>query len=197
MKRYEAIKTICDFLKREDIVISPTGDISRELFILRDSHQNFYMMGSMGLTSSIGFGLAICFPKKRVIVIEGDGSILMNMGSLATIGHYAPHNLIHIILDNEVYESTGGQSSVSTTANLERVAKSVGYKIVQKVKSEKNLRDFFREIKSSIKGPIFILVKVERGGISERIPRVPYTPEEITTYFQKFLRKHTRKIKKA
>lgn len=197
MKRYEAIKTICDFFKKEDIVISPTGNISRELFILRDSHQNFYMMGSMGLTSSIGLGLALCFPKRRIIVMEGDGSILMNMGSLATIGHCAPGNLIHIILDNEVYESTGCQLSVSNTANLDQVAKSVGYKIVRKVRAEKKLRDSLREIKSSIKGPIFILVKVGRGRIYERIPRVPYTPEEITAYFQKFLKKHSRKVKKA
>jgi len=189
MKRYEAIKIICDFIKKESIVISPTGDISREFFILRDSPQNFYMMGSMGLTSSIGFGLALCLPKKRIIVIEGDGSILMNMGSLATIGHYLPANLIHIILDNEIYESTGGQSSVSNTANLDQVAKSVGYRIVRKVRTEKKLRESLREIKSSTKGPIFILVKIERGGISERIPRVSHTPEEITKYFQKFLRK--------
>jgi len=197
MKRYEAIKTICDFLKKEDIVISPTGNISRELFILRDSHQNFYMMGSMGLTSSIGLGLALCFPKRRIIVIEGDGSILMNMGSLATIGHYAPRNLIHIILDNEAYESTGGQPSVSNTANLDQVAKSVGYKTFREIRSEKKLQEFFKETKSFIKGPIFILVKVERGRIYERIPRVPYTPAEITNYFQKFLRKHSRKVKKA
>lgn len=193
MKRHEAIKTICGFLKKEDIVISPTGNISRELCILKDSPRNFYMMGSMGLTSSIGLGLALCFPQRRIIIMEGDGSILMNMGSLTTIGHYIPKNLIHIILDNEVYESTGSQSSVSNTANLDRVAKSVGYKIVRKIRSKRKLQDFLKKVKSSIKGPIFILVKVKKGRIDERIPRGPYTPEEITTNFKKFLREHFRK----
>jgi len=187
MKRHEAIKTICSFLRKRDIVISPTGNISRELFILKDSPRNFYMMGSMGLTSSIGLGLALCFPKRRIFVIEGDGSILMNMGSLATIGHYKPKNLINIILDNEIYESTGDQLSVSNTANLDQVAKNVGYKIVQKIRLKKKLQDFLKGLKSS-KGPIFILLKVEKGRIYERTPRVPYTPEEIATYFQKFLR---------
>lgn len=193
MKRYEAIKTICDSLKNEDIVISPTGDISRELFILRDSHQNFYMMGSMGLTSSIGLGLALCFPKRRIIVMEGDGSILMNMGSIATIGHYVPENLIHIILDNEAYDSTGGQPSISNTANLDQVAKNAGYKIVRKIRSKRKLQELLKKVKSSIKGSVFILVKVKRVRIDERIPRVPYTPEEITTNFNGFIREHSRK----
>ncbi len=197
MKRYKAIKIICEFLNKKGLVISPTGNISRELFIIGDSPQNFYMMGSMGLTSSIGLGLAVCFPKRRIIVMEGDGSILMNMGSLATIGHYSPKNLIHVILDNEIYDSTGGQYSVSKTANLNKVAQSAGYKIVRRVSSEKKLRDSLKQITSSTKGPIFILVKVGKGGIYDRIPRVPYTPEEITTYFQKFIKKLSRRIKKS
>lgn len=188
MKRHEIIKIIYKFLGEKDLVISPTGDISREVFILGDSSRNFYMMGSMGLTSSIGLGLAICLPKKIVIVIDGDGSILMNLGSLTTIGHYAPRNLLHIVLDNEAYESTGSQPSVSSTANLDRVAKNVGYKIVKKIDSEKKLRDFLKKNKNLNNGPIFILAKVEKGGIYPNIPRVPYTPKKITNYFRKFIK---------
>ncbi len=112
MKRHEAIKIICQYIGESDLIVSSTGNLSRELFIIADSHQIFYMMGSMGLASSIGLGLAICYPDKRIIVIEGDGSIIMNMGSMATIGHYAPKNLVHIVLDNGVYDSTGDQPSV-------------------------------------------------------------------------------------
>lgn len=189
MKRHEAMKIISQSLANSDLVVSPTGNISRELFIIKDSLQNFYMMGSMGLTSSIGLGLAICCPNKRVTVIEGDGSILMNMGSMATCGRFAPKNLIHIILDNEAYDSTGGQPSVSNTANLEKIAQATGYKIVRKVSSEYGLQKILRKIKSSPQGPVFILAKVEKGGIYERIPRVPRIPEEIKNYFKKFIEK--------
>lgn len=189
MKRYKAIEIICQFLTISDLVISSTGNISREVFIIRDSQQNFYMMGSMGLASSIGLGLAICCSDRRIAVIEGDGSILMNMGSLATIGHYAPKNLIHIVLDNGVYDSTGGQPSVSNTANLEKVAQATGYKIVRKVSSEDELREVLTEIKFPCQDPIFILAKVEKGSIYERTPRVGREPEEIKTSFKKFLEK--------
>ena len=188
MKRHEAIKIICQYIGESDLIVSSTGNLSRELFIIADSHQIFYMMGSMGLASSIGLGLAICYPDKRIIVIEGDGSIIMNMGSMATIGHYAPKNLVHIVLDNGVYDSTGDQPSVSNTASLDKVARDTGYKVVRKVVSEHVLKETLENnMKFSCIYPVFILVKVEKGGIYERIPRVPHKPEEITTYFKKHI----------
>lgn len=186
MKRHEAIEIICQYIRKHDLIISTTGNLSRELFIIADSPQIFYMMGSMGLASSIGLGLAICCPNSRIMVIEGDGSIIMNMGSMATIGHYAPNNLIHIVLDNEIYESTGGQPSVSKTANLDKVAEDVGYKMVQKITSESELREMFEKI-GKFRGPVFILIKVEKSRIYERTPRVSHEPEEITSYFKKFI----------
>lgn len=188
MKRHEALEIICKTIDKNDLVISTTGNISRELFIIRDSPQNFYMLGSMGLASSIGLGLAICFPKKRIIVIEGDGSILMNMGSMATVGRYTPNNLIHIVLDNEAYESCGDQPSVAKTANLDKIARVVGYRIVQKVDSEEKLKGTLESIKSSHHGAVFILVKVEKGRISNWIPRVQHTLEEIKTRFEEFIK---------
>lgn len=188
MKRHEAIKIICEYVGEKDLIVSSTGNLSRELFIIRDNPQIFYMMGSMGLSSSIGLGLAICFPERKIIVIEGDGSIIMNMGSMATIGHYAPNNLIHIILDNESYESTGGQPSVSKTANLDKVAEAVGYKIVKKITSKQNLKSVIKDIIKHNIGPVFILIKVEKGRIYERTPRVPYRTEEITQYFKRFVK---------
>jgi len=114
MKRYEAIEIITESLKGDELVISANGLISRELFTIKDSPRNFYMLGSMGLASSIGFGLAFSLPNKKVVVIDGDGNILMNLGSLATIGHFAPSNLIHFVLDNEMHASTGGQPTMQT-----------------------------------------------------------------------------------
>lgn len=188
MKRHEAIEIICKYIGKKDLVVSSTGNLSRELFIIGDSPKIFYMMGSMGLASSIGLGLAICFPDRKIIVVEGDGSIIMNMGSMATIGHYAPNNLIHIILDNEVYESTGGQPSVSKTANLDKVAEAVGYKIVKKIISKQNLKSVIDDIMERDVGPVFILIKVEKGRIYERTPRVAYKTEEVTQYFKRFIK---------
>ena len=180
MKRHEAIEAIIQSLTGSELVVSSTGMISRELFAIKDSPQDFYMLGSMGLASSIGLGLALCLPNRRVVVIEGDGSILMNMGSMATIGHFAPKNLTHIVLDNEAHDSTGGQLTVSDTVKLEEVAKAAGYQVAERVVSEEELR----QRNTLPKGPAFILVKVEKGGI-EGIGRVTHSPEEIRNRFQK------------
>lgn len=194
MKRHEAIKIVSKHIREEDLVVTTTGNISREVYAIMHSRKSFYMMGSMGLASSIGLGLALNLKGKRIIVIEGDGSILMNMGSIATIGHYAPRNLIHIVLDNESYESCGGQPSVSTTANLDRVAESCRYKVVKKIFSIHELEMIFDEINTqNVEGPIFILVKVEGGRIWERLERVPLEPSEITKYFREYLMENSRK----
>ena len=180
MKRHEAIKVIVHSLAGDELIVSSTGMISRELFNIKDSPQNFYMLGSMGLASSMGLGLALSLPDRRVVVIEGDGSILMNMGSMATIGHFAPKTLTHIVLDNEVYDSTGGQPTVSGTVKLEEAAKAAGYQVAERVLSKEELR----RINISLEGPTFILVKVEKGSI-EGIGRVTHSPEEIRSRFQK------------
>ncbi len=182
MKRYEAIEVISKSLNGTELVISSTGMISRELFTIKDAPQNFYMLGSMGLASSIGLGLALSLPKKQIVVIEGDGSILMNMGSMATVGHFAPKNLIHIVLDNEAHDSTGGQATVSNTVKLEEVAHASGYRLTPRVDSEEELRKAITE--SSQQGPAFLLVKVEKGSL-EGIGRVSHSPEEIKNRFQK------------
>lgn len=182
MKRCEAIEVIVQSLTGDELIVSSTGMISRELFTIKDSPQNFYMLGSMGLASSIGLGLALSLPDRQIVVIEGDGSVLMNMGSLATAGHFGPKNLTHIVLDNEVHESTGGQPTVSDTMKLEKVAHAAGYQLAEKVTSYNELREVLR--KSSRQGPAFILVKVEKGGI-EGIGRVSHSPQEIKNRFQK------------
>jgi len=182
MRRYEAIEIITQSLDGNELVISSTGMISRELFTIKEAPQNFYMTGSMGLASSIGLGLALSLPEKKVIVIEGDGSILMNLGSMATVGHFAPKNLFHIVLDNESHDSTGGQATVSDTMKLVEVAHAAGYRLTQMVDSEEGLRKAIRGL--SQQGPVFLLVGVEKGSI-EGIGRVSYPPEEIRKRFQK------------
>lgn len=182
MKRYEAIEVITKALKGDELVISANGMISRELFSIKDSPSNFYMLGSMGLASSIGFGLAFSLPNKKVVVIDGDGNILMNLGSLATIGHFAPNNLIHFVLDNEIHASTGGQPTVSNTARLEEVARAAGFQAVKKVSSIESLRTVVSEVLSSAEGPSFVLVKIEKG--EREVPRVSHEPTNIKSRFK-------------
>ena len=97
--------------------------ISREVFFTNDRPGNFYMIGSMGLLSSFGLGLALQFPEKKVYILEGDGSALMSLGTLPLIATESPKNLFHVILDNEAYESTGSQPSISSKVDLDEIAK--------------------------------------------------------------------------
>ncbi len=184
MKRYEAIEVVTKELNCNELVISANGRISRELFSINDSPNNFYMLGSMGLASSIGFGLAYNLPDRKVVVIDGDGNILMNLGSLATIGHFAPKNLVHIVLDNEMHASTGGQSTVSNTTRLEEVARFTGYRRIKKVISSEDLQKVVKEVMSS-EGPSFVLVKIEKG--DKETPRVPYEPIYIKNRFMEII----------
>jgi thiamine pyrophosphate-dependent acetolactate synthase large subunit-like protein len=189
MKRTDVIRTIVQVLKDNSnvAIISSTGLISRELFSINDSPQNFYMTGSMGLASSIGLGLAIALQNKKIVVIEGDGSLLMNLGSLASIGHFSPPNLVHIVLDNESYDSSAGEPTISNTARLDELAKITGYRIVRKVTKgveiQKAIEEALRE-----KGPTFLLIKIEKGG-ERNLPRI-LNLEEVKTRFMEFLHRN-------
>ncbi len=185
MKRKEAIKIIIDSLKGKEAVISSTGLISRELFNLNDSPQNFYMVGSMGLASSLGLGVAISKPKKKVVIIDGDASLLMNLGSLATIGHFRPKNLIHIVLDNEAYGSCSGEPSISKTSKLDKLSRLVGYNTIRRVTTLKDLKKIIKEALRRNKGPFFVLTKIKLGG-ERNLPR-PMKLHLIKKRFKKFL----------
>lgn len=180
MKRGEAIKTVVELLDKE-LVVHANGMICRESFVARDRMENFYMVGSMGLASSIGLGLAISLPHRKIIVFDGDGNVLMNLGSLAMIGDILPKNLLHIVFDNEVYGSTGNQRTISSAIKLEEIAGSAGYTRVEKVNEKE---EFKKVIKDCLKGygPVFILAKVSKES-DEGIARVSYTPETIKKRF--------------
>src|SRR3989338_9400597 len=103
----------------QDAVVSTTGLISGEIFERFDSDRNIYVPGSMGLASSIGLGLAISCPNKRVVVVDGDASLLMNLGSIVTIGKRQPTNLLHIVIDNNAYASCSEEASMSDSSHLD------------------------------------------------------------------------------
>ncbi|MGQ9721265.1 MAG: sulfopyruvate decarboxylase subunit beta [Candidatus Jordarchaeum sp.] len=181
MKRIEAIKIIADKLEKE-LVVCNIGFPSRELYSVRDRPENFYMLGSMGLASSIGLGLALSLSiAKRVVVMDGDGSILMNLGSLVTIANQSPKNLTLIIFDNESYGSTGGQASYTAgKTDLVALAKAAGIKSVIVVDSPKKLSEAY---KKSEKELTVIVAKVEKENAD--VPIIKISPEEIKTRFLK------------
>ena len=123
MIRKEAVKLIAQEIGNQPI-ISANGFMSRDLYETNEKENNFYMIGSMGLASSIGLGVALSNPGKKIHIFDGDGNILMNLGSLVTIGSLKPKNFIHIIFDNKAHESTGGQPTNSKIIELEKNCKS-------------------------------------------------------------------------
>ena len=155
---------------------------SRELFTVGDRPEHFYMIGSMGLASSIGLGVALRRPERPVVILDGDGNVLMNLGTLGNIGESAPANLFHLVIDNGVYDSTGGQRTISKAVSLESVARSCGYQRCERVNDlislERLLRSLWRE-----PGPAFLLIEVEPGN-AEGIGRVEMTPPEIARRFR-------------
>jgi sulfopyruvate decarboxylase subunit beta len=184
MKGTEAFQELLPLLKDEPVVHA-NGYICRESFSIKDREENFYMIGSMGLASSIGLGVALCQPDRKVIVLDGDGNVLMSMGTLAMIAAEAPKNLVHVVIDNEVYESTGKQRSISNAVPLEQVAKSSGYRQAVRVDKKEEIKPAFEKLMNS-EGPVFLLIKVEPC-FDPNTGRVTHTPEEITERFMKSL----------
>jgi thiamine pyrophosphate-dependent acetolactate synthase large subunit-like protein len=178
MTRYEALQSILTPLPDDDVALFTTGMISREAFNIRDRPENFYMIGSMGLLTSLGLGLALQWPSRRIWVIEGDGSALMSLGTLPLIAACRPNNLIHVVLDNETYESTGAQPTISATVDLAALAQAAGYARVWRVSDRVGLAN---ALQGAIDGKTlgFILAKVT-GRAAETLGRVSPTPEQLT-----------------
>ena len=176
MKRIDAIAIIAEEAKSQDaLLIGNIGYPSRELCAVGDRPSNFYMLGSMGLASSIGLGLALARPDKRVIAIDGDGAVLMNLGSLATIADQDPKNYLLVILDNGCYGSTGSQPTCTCRrANLVRIAEGAGG-------SEIGLAATPQEIRSGLAKKGVLVVKVEIG--NSEVPVIALSPKEIIERF--------------
>lgn len=178
MIRKEAVEIIAKNIGDQTIV-SANGYISRDLFEVMDKRSNFYMIGSMGLSSSIALGIAIKNPQKRIYVFDGDGNILMNLGSLTTIGSVKPKNLVHIIFDNSSHESTGGQPTHTSQINIDHIAKATNYTVF-KTDSKMELCKMLTKMRN-ISGPVMILVKVKKSNYVSK--RITLNPTEIRDRF--------------
>ena len=176
MNREEAISAVIDMFGSDAIYLGTTGRVTRELHEQLKLHgigegHEFQNVGSMGHVSSVALGMAIARPEKKIVVFDGDAAAVMHMGSLATIGRYQPKNLIHIVLNNGVNESVGGQPSAGYVVDLTGVAKSCGYQTPGCHAETKD--DFLNALKmvSDSDRPMFIDIHV-RQGIRQDMPKL-------------------------
>jgi phosphonopyruvate decarboxylase len=165
----------------DDPVAHANGYICRESFSLADRPQSFYMIGSMGLAAAIGLGLALTRPRRRSIVFDGDGNLLMSLGILAMIATQRPANFVHLVFDNEVYGSTGNQASLSRGVRLDRLAAAAGFATAVVVTDPWALEAALRTALAA-DGPHFVLVKVTAEEAD--VPRIPYTPAVLRDRFR-------------
>ena len=181
MIRKTAIAIALEHIEFDDRIISANGFISRDLFSISDTRSAFYMIGSMGLASSIGLGIALKDTGRKVFVFDGDGNILMNLGSLTTIGSLKPKNLIHVVFDNSVHESTGSQPTNTNFVSIEKIAKACNYNHTFTARTENNFEKILRKIKK-LNGPIMIVVKIQQSN-DKKSARINYEPVEIKERF--------------
>lgn len=184
--RLEVLSSIRSEVDSSTVVIVSTGKGGRELFELGDMDNNFYMVGSMGCASSIGLGLSLVKPEAKVIVIDGDGALLMRMGSLATNAFYQPSNMIHLLLDNETHDSTGGQFTVSPVVDFPKAAAACGYPVVEVCKTPEQLRSTIKKWKKT-PALTFCNIKIEKGS-KKGLGRPTVKPFEVARRLGKFIR---------
>jgi sulfopyruvate decarboxylase subunit beta len=180
MKRFDAIKRIIETINNE-ILVCNLGSPSRELFNIKDRDENFYMLGSMGLASSIAFGIAIAKPNRKVWCIDGDGALLMNLGSLSTIANNQPNNFTLIVIDNGAYGSTGNQKThTSQKTKLETIAEGAGFESIYVINNED---DIISTLKTLDRGCHFVKIKVLPG--NAQVENIPLNPEQVKHRFIK------------
>jgi sulfopyruvate decarboxylase beta subunit len=179
--RAQAMAAVLELLHDQPVIIC-NGFPSREAFKIADRPTHFYMIGSMGVAAAIGLGVALSKPNKQVVIFDGDGNVLMGMGTLATVGFLKPRNFIHLVFDNEVYGSTGNQPTISNIVRLEQVAKAAGYVNVERVTEREDIVYEFKELLKK-DGPSMLLIKVNE--LAEDAGRVLLEPPEITERFMK------------
>jgi len=184
MIRKEAVEIVSKYVGKNP-VIAANGFISRDLFEIYDKKSNFYMIGSMGLASSIGLGVALKNPKKLVYVFDGDGNILMNLGSLVTIGSLKPKNLIHIIFDNQSHESTGGQPTNISQINFEKISTAVNYKTFR-ITTKSKLIQTLQNLKK-LSGPVLLHIIISSSKTKSKRMTIP--PKKIRDRFINSLQK--------
>ena len=158
------------------VVLASTGFCGRELYAIADRPNQLYMVGSMGCVAPLALGLALARPDLSVVAIDGDGAALMRLGALATLGAYGPSNLRHLLLDNGVHDSTGGQATVSPSVSFAEVAAACGYASSLETDDAARIGGWLREPAAA--GPKFARLLI-RAGTSDGLPRPAMSPVEV------------------
>lgn len=167
-------------------VIATTGKTGREFYEVGDQKNQFYMVGSMGCALAFGIGLALVRPKLKVVVIDGDGALLMRTGSMATAGAYKPKNLVHILIDNEAHDSTGGQGTVTGSVSFGAIAAGFGYESIYSTDELTVFSELLKKLKTQNE-TTFVHLKTQKGS-PEKLGRPKVTPAEVSVRFAEFVR---------
>ncbi len=191
LNREEAIQQVVSSMREQDVVVSTTGMISRELFEYREAlgqghARDFLTVGSMGHASQIALGIALEAKGRRVYCFDGDGATLMHMGSMAIVASMVPENYVHVVFNNGAHDSVGGQPTVALGINLPQIATACGYKHVLSVSDSIELEKALCELNRLV-GPIFLEIRVKKGARKD-LGRPTTTPEENKEAFMSFLK---------
>lgn len=191
ISREEALKLVVDHLREDDIVVSTTGKLSRELFEYRETkgqghEKDFLTVGSMGHSSSIALGIAIEKPERKVYCLDGDGSFIMHMGAISNIGDLSPKNFYHVVFNNGAHESVGGQPTLGFQLDIADIAKASGYKAVFVVVDSEQLVSIMLRIQA-MSGPILIEIRVKIDS-RDNLGRPNRAPIENKECFMNFLK---------
>ncbi|MBF0276222.1 MAG: phosphonopyruvate decarboxylase [SAR324 cluster bacterium] len=184
--RAEALKVLLKHKLPGDVLVATTGKTGRELHSLQDSQNHFYLIGSMGCAPALSLGIALNCPQNRVITIDGDGALLMRMGNLASVGSLKPKNFIHLLLDNEAHDSTGGQETISAHISFALIAQACGYQQMYST-DELNVLDELL-CNEKVAGPVFIHMRIKKGSPHD-LGRPTIKPFEVKERLMRYLSK--------
>ena len=189
MKRYDCLKAIAPYFQ-DELVVTNLGGVRHEWHALRP-HPGNYHLQNLGLTSSVGLGLALALPHRKVVIFDGDGSLLLNLGSLATMANRNPGNLIHVVFDNSCYESSrGAPTATAGVTDLAAVAKGAGFVNATTATTAEDFEEKFLQALRSAELH-FIVAKVEPG-VGD-VPPAPLDSQENKYTFVRYVEK-TEKI---
>jgi phosphonopyruvate decarboxylase len=183
--RQEALRTVVARTSpASTVLLASTGFCGRELYAIDDRANHLYMVGSMGCVLPLGLGLALSRPDLRVIALDGDGAALMRLGAFATAGAYGPPNLWHLLLDNGMHDSTGGQATVSPSLSFAQIAAACGYASALETDELGRISDWLEE--PAVGGARFARLFI-RAGTPSDLPRPAVTPVEVRSRFMQHI----------
>lgn len=190
LSREDAMKLVVDHLKNDDVIVSTTGKLSRELFEYREAKQqghghDFLTVGSMGHSSSIALGIALEKPQRRIFCFDGDGAFIMHTGALGIVASMKPANFFHILFNNNAHESVGGQPTIGYEMDAVAMAKASGYRHAFRAATQQEMTDVLKQLEN-LEGPILLELRVKIDSRDD-LGRPTTTPIENKDAFMDFL----------